>query len=454
MAATATAVGESVDGGDDVVCGVCMDVYRDPVSLECGHTVCRSCALTTLVAAARLAQLPAAVTATTKETATAAPPAHSRVSANDAMPEQTNAPQSQPTTASDTPSSSSLSSGCRWGCCSHDTPGLTKELNDISEKEVETISKINAEQLSVPKVITEGCTPILADLQLILGAVETSKKPAQSLAPSNIASLLTAHKLGVQCTSMEAVVKNHQALISKANQVVQQQQSLDVLQAHSVLSSSLSDKSLLLDTQRLEPCEQAKGFTWKSGPRDEVIGMIRGFGTVTKGRVPNTPSGGRAPTCTRPSSSSPQSQQATDATTTTITVQWDKPSPLSNETTPEQVVGYNVMVSNPALGSASSSTGGVVVVSVNGRETTKCDVTVDSKNEVSVAVCAVSLVGSSEPTQRATVPPLPPGPREVEVFAWGAAGGANNSQDMAGGPGGFSTARMLIKTGTKLTIVH
>ncbi|KAH3743824.1 exocyst complex subunit 4 [Pelomyxa schiedti] len=96
----------------------------------------------------------------------------------------------------------------------------------------------------------------------------------------------------------------------------------------------------------------------------------------------------------------------------------------------------------------------VSLFEVKGRETTKCDVAVDSKSEVSVAVCAVSLVGSSEPTQRATVPPLPPTPtREVEVFAWGAAGGAENGNMMAGGPGGFSTARMLIKTGTQLTIM-
>ncbi|KAH3761181.1 hypothetical protein Pelo_7007 [Pelomyxa schiedti] len=334
----------SVDGGDDVVCRVCMDVYRDPVFLECDHTVCRSCALTTLVAAARLTQLPAAVAcATTKPTtAVTTPPAHSRVSANGTLPGQTNAPQPRPTTAS----------VCRWGCCSHDTPveircpfrcerttkatmsgdnlkpnsaamsliesrkaelvrvflnktkkqmnttlcemqycceepaslpspatckcslcrgmlfcepcftqhhqkgnslrahqateippqgrsspaapmcphhankerdlmcscgapicylcekatshrghtsvplvdsvsqkvselrGLTKELNDISEKEVEAISKINVEQLSVPKVITEGCTPILADLQLILGAVETRCKEINEMSQS------------------------------------------------------------------------------------------------------------------------------------------------------------------------------------------------------------------------------------------------------------------------------
>ncbi|KAH3714499.1 hypothetical protein Pelo_18991 [Pelomyxa schiedti] len=76
----------------------------------------------------------------------------------------------------------------------------------------------------------------------------------------------------------------------------------------------------------------------------------------------------------------------------------------------------------------------VSLFEVKGRETTKCDVTVDSKSE------------------RATVPPLPP-TREVEVFAWGAAGGAENARNMAGGPGGFSTARMLIKTGTQLTIM-
>ncbi|KAH3714450.1 hypothetical protein Pelo_19040 [Pelomyxa schiedti] len=180
--------------------------------------------------------------------------------------------------------------------------GLTKELNDVSEKEAEAISKISSEQLSVPKVITDGCMSILADLQLVQSAVETRCKEINEMSQS-LSDAMT-HNLGIQCNSLEAVVKNHRALISKANQVAQQQppadqqQHLEVLQAHSILSSFLLDKTLLLDTHRLEPCEQAKAVTCRSGPRDEVIGMIRVFGTVSKGRVPNTPSGGRAPMCT------------------------------------------------------------------------------------------------------------------------------------------------------------
>ncbi|KAH3742808.1 hypothetical protein Pelo_15793 [Pelomyxa schiedti] len=470
---------EGVGGGGDVVCGVCMDMYRDPVTLECGHTICRSCVVATLVPIARLTHLPAMVTtitATTTTTPTTTTTVTTKPNARGGggaavcgtMPGQTNAPQYGAAAASTSPCGTSFSP-CRWGCCSPDTPVLSQELNAISQKEVEAIAKVNTETFVVPKVITDGCMSILADLQLIQSAVETRCKEITEM--SQLLSDAMTHNLGIQCTSLEAIVKNHQTLVSKVNQVAQQHQpdqqqqplACVILMLHHFCAHTFVGllSPITQDTQRLEPCEQAKGVTWKSGPRDEVIGMIRGFGTVTKGRVPNTPSGGRAPTCTRSSSSSPQSQQATDATPSTITVQWDKPSPLSNETTPEQVVGYNVIVSHSSSASSSSpaaETGASVmvppvVIEVKGRETTKCDVTVDSKSEVSVAVCAVSLVGSSEPTQRATVPPLPPGPREVEVFAWGAAGGADNAHNMAGGPGGFSTARMLIKTGTQLTIV-
>ncbi|KAH3743359.1 hypothetical protein Pelo_15236 [Pelomyxa schiedti] len=418
-----------------------MDTYRDPVFLECGHTVCRRCALTTLVAAARLAALPTVPT-TTK------PHAHGGGGGCDCGgvgtmpgPGQTNAPQSTAALSCGT-SSSSSSSGCRWGCCS---PGATVEIRCPFRCTRTTRTTMSGENLKPNTAAMSLIESRKAELtkSALCEAQYCCEEPTSSPSPATCRS----HKLGVQCNSLEALVKNHQALISKANEVAQklqvdqQQQPLEVLQAHSILSSFLLDKRLLLDTHRLEPCEQAKAVMFRSGPRDEAIGMIRGFGTVTKGRVPNIPSGGRAPLCTR----FPSSPTDTDA----ITVQWDQPPPLLDQTPLEQVVGYNVTVS-PAT--TSSSEGRVAVIEVKGRETTKCYVKVASKNEVSVAVCAVSLVGSSEPTQRATVPRLPP-TREVEVFAWGAAGGAECGNRFAGGPGGFSTARMLIKPGTQLTIV-
>ncbi|KAH3762645.1 hypothetical protein Pelo_5493 [Pelomyxa schiedti] len=413
-----------------------MDMYRDPVYLECGHTVCRCCALTTLVAAARLAALPTVSVFPT--TATTKPHAHGGGGCGGGVgampgPGQTSAPQSTAALSCGT-SSSSSSSGCRWGCCS---PDATVEIKCPFRCTRTTRTAMSGDNLKLNTVAMSLVESKKAELtkSTLCEAQYCCEEPTSSPSPATCQS----HNLGVQCNSLEAVVKNHRALISKANEVAQQQQQqpLEVLQARSILSSFLLNKPLLLDTHRLEPCEQAKAVTCRSGPRDEVIGMIRGFGTLAKGRVPNTPSEGRAPLCSRSS--------GTDA----ITVQWDQPSPLLNETSLEQVVGYNVIVS-PST--ASSSAEGRMVIEVKGRETTKCDVTVDSNNEVSVGVCAVSLVGSSEPTQRATVPPLPP-TREVEVFAWGAAGGANNSHNMAGGPGGFSTARMLVKPGTQLTIV-
>ncbi|KAH3762647.1 hypothetical protein Pelo_5496 [Pelomyxa schiedti] len=426
--------GECVDGGDGVVCRACMDMYRDPVYLECGHTVCRCCALTTLVAAARLAALPTVSVFSTK--ATTKPHAHGGGGgcggAVGAMPGKTNAPQS-------TSASSASSSGCQWGCCS---PDATVEIKCPFRCTRTTRTAISGDNLKPNTVAMSLVEKTKAELtkSTLCEAQYCCEEPTSSPSPATCKS----HNLGVQCNSLEALVKNHRALISKANEVARQQQPLEVLQARSILSSFLLDKRLLLDTHRLEPCEQAKAVMCRSGSRDEVIGMIRGFGTVAKGMVPNTPSEGRAPRCSRSS--------GTDGA---ITVQWDQPPPLLNETSLEQVVGYNVIVSpSNSTDSASSSTEGRTVIEVKGRETTKCNVTVDSNNEVSVGVCAVSLVGSSEPTQRATVPPLPPTPtREVEVFAWGAAGGANNSHNMAGGPGGFSTARMLVKPGTQLTIV-
>ncbi|KAH3723175.1 hypothetical protein Pelo_18119 [Pelomyxa schiedti] len=208
-------VDEGVGGGDDVLCWVCMDTYRDPVYLECGHTVCRSCALTTLVAAARLARLPpVAAPAAAAMAATTAPPttgqATSRAVGTMPGPGQTNAPRpltstaSSPCGTSSSSSSSSSSTGCQWGCCSPDATGvspshaptannthlisllfgLSKEMSDISEKEAEAISKVNAEQLSVPKVITDGCMSILADLQLIQSAVETRCKEINEMSQS------------------------------------------------------------------------------------------------------------------------------------------------------------------------------------------------------------------------------------------------------------------------------
>ncbi|KAH3744643.1 2-isopropylmalate synthase [Pelomyxa schiedti] len=411
-----------------------MDMFRDPVALDCGHTVCRSCAVAALVPAARLAQLPAICAATVTK-----PPARvgggAQVGVAVPGPGQTNAPQPRSST-----SSSSSTTGCQWGCCSPDAT-------------VEIMCPFRCTRTTRTTMSCDNLRPNTAVLSLV-----ESRKAELAASPKGNLESPPAHNLGVQCTSLEAVVKSHQALTFKVNQVAQQQP-LYVVQVHSILSSFLSDKPFLLDAHRLEPCEQAKGVTWKSGPRDEVIGMIRGFGAVTKARVPNTPSGGRAPTCTRPPSS-----------TTTITVQWDQPAPLLNQTQMEQVVGYMIIIFPSNVGSASSPTEGRVVIEVNGKETNKCNVTVDSKNEVSVAVCAVSLVGSSAPTQRAIVSSLPPPPapatatattttttipatREVEVFAWGAAGGAANTYKMAGGPGGFSTARMVVKTGAQLTIM-
>ncbi|KAH3705976.1 hypothetical protein Pelo_19476 [Pelomyxa schiedti] len=133
-AATTTTNTPGVDVGDCVdaaVCGVCMDMFRDPVTLDCGHTVCRPCALATLVPAARLAQLHALVVTNAATPAAAATTAAATTTTNTAaaaktgagggagattvgtMPGQTNAPQSGVT---------SSSSRCQWGCCS---PGAT-----------------------------------------------------------------------------------------------------------------------------------------------------------------------------------------------------------------------------------------------------------------------------------------------------------------------------------------
>ncbi|KAH3693345.1 hypothetical protein Pelo_19928 [Pelomyxa schiedti] len=108
-----------------------MDTYRDPVFLECGHTVCRRCALTTLVAAARLAALPTVPT-TTK------PHAHGCGGGCDCGgvgtmpgPGQTNAPQS--TAALSCGTSSSSSSGCRWGCCSPDATGVPVPVHEDNQ---------------------------------------------------------------------------------------------------------------------------------------------------------------------------------------------------------------------------------------------------------------------------------------------------------------------------------
>ncbi|KAH3743360.1 hypothetical protein Pelo_15237 [Pelomyxa schiedti] len=440
-----------------------MDTYRDPVFLECGHTVCRSCALTALVAAARLAALPTAPVSST--TGTTKPHAHGGGGCGGGVgtmpgPGQTSAPQS--TAALSCGTSSSSSSGCRWGCCS---PGATVEIRCPFRCTRTTRTTMSGENLKPNTAAMSLIESRKAELtkSALCEAQYCCEEPTSSPSPATCRCsschdmifcgpcFMQHHQRGAfrahQCNSLEALVKNHQALISKANEVSQQQQPLEVLQAHSMLSSFLLDKPLLLDTHRLEPCEQAKGVKCRSGPRDEVIGMIKGFGTVSKGRVPNTPSEGRAPQCSR-------SPAATPTDTDAIAVKWDQPPPLLDQTPLEQVVGYNVIVSPSNFVASASSTKGRVamVIEVKGKETTKCDVTVASKSEVSVAVCAVSLVGSSEPTQRATVPRLPP-TREVEVFAWGAAGGANNNGPAAGGPGGFSTARMLIKTGTQLTIV-
>ncbi|KAH3744090.1 hypothetical protein Pelo_14526 [Pelomyxa schiedti] len=346
--------------------------------------------------------------------------------------------------------------------------GFIQQLSGISNEEATAITQMNTEKLSITKAISSGSISILDDLQAIQCTLEGRCKEINLIAQSLSDSM--GHNLDAQNNSLEVVLKSHQGLISKANEVVQQRNPMDVLKAHSILSSLLSAK-VLLDKHRLEPCEQAKAIRCMTGPRDELIGMIKKYGTVNKGRLPNPPSGGRAPVCTRKSD-------------TIITVQWEPPSPHDEQMDIEQVVGYSVLVSPSSNHTASASlpetttsppsslspstlktTGGgardgvrgpleavatVALFEVKGKETTKCEVTVEPK-ELAVSVCAVSLVGSSAPTQSATVATTPP--REVEVFVWGAAGGANGGNCMAGGPGGFSTARMVLKTGTRLTIV-
>ncbi|KAH3765510.1 hypothetical protein Pelo_2647 [Pelomyxa schiedti] len=341
-----------------------------------------------------------------------------------------------------------------------DLQGFTKELNDITEKECEASSKIGTEKLLVSKTITESYMAILANLQVIQIAVENRCKEINERAQS-LSDFMT-HNLDVQFNSLETVMKSHQVLISKANEVVQQANALEVLQAHSTLSSLLSEKESFLDKHRLEPCEQAKTVTCILTPPEELTNIIESYGTLNKGRLPNPPSGGRAPMCKR-------------TTDTIIVVQWEPPSPHEEQAQFEQVVGYNVLVSSHLTAAAASSilrppssstatpitSGGSkgvrkppqdTMLEVKGFEITKCEVAVEPKEAVSVAVRAVSLVGSSVPTPRTVVPALPR-VREVEIFVWGAAGGANQGSIMAGGPGGFSTARLVLRRGTQLTIV-
>ncbi|KAH3757852.1 hypothetical protein Pelo_10404 [Pelomyxa schiedti] len=371
-------------GGDgDIACGVCMDMARDPVTLECGHTVCRSCALTTLLAAARLAALPLLASITIA--ATGKPPTQDGCGcgrdcgcgrgsgcAVGTMPRpgRTNSPQS--TTAS--------AAFCDWFCVQTKT-----------------------------QVITEGCMSILADLRLILGAVET-----------------------------------RQTKLPNSTRLINSNRNLWKRFKHTRSSLPSSWTSRCFWTHTLEPCEQAKAVTWRSGPRDEVIAMIRGFGILAKGRVPNTPSEGRAPQCSR-------SPAATPTGTDAITVQWDKPSPLLDQTSLEQVVGYNVIVSpsnSAASASASSSDasssteeGTVALVEVKGRETTKCDVAVSSKSEHSVPPSTTPARtpeggrGVCVGRRRRRGNPQPPGRGPRGVQHGQDAGQARHTTHHRGGPG-------------------